>query len=424
MIIAFFVRLLKGPLKIDSLYVLFIIVWYYYALCVPFDILFGFPMISRGVYKDLNSVDSHPEVLRVLIYHLLCGLAFIYMYKILPINFHGKNEWQKYKIYLPRFWFVAGLIILASALFIVIFGAMTRLDRALMASADWRLKIFNIGILLIQALTLIYVIQTASRKRALAMTFISFLLAFSTGGRSNIVIPLLVYALRYEVKLNRKQVILFGSTGLLVLFLWKIAWSWLYFGYLFDLKNGVNNQVFDAATVQLFNGFSLSNLEGISAYSNAVILDQYENAGSLLGTSYLWTPLQMIFPRFLQLKPVETLSEHYGLEFTPDFTLTGGGVGFSAIGESWLNFGFMGPVIVGMLMGFMLKYFDEKKKGVGFILVSFIVLRFFRSDAASIFKSYVVLFGGSFLIVFAILYFCNILGELIRDGRIPNPTRT
>lgn len=413
-----FLRIARGSLRIGSLYDVFFWVWLYYTLCVPFDLLSGSRIPTQGSYVDINDAASHPAVLQVLIQYLLCGASFFCMYKVLPTR-HSINDrldrWKRYQIFLPPFWFVASLIIGTCVIYIVIFGATNRQERALMAAADPSFKFFYIWFLLIQGLSIIYVIQTQSHKRALAMTLISFLFGFSSGSRSDIFIPALIYALRHEVTISRKQIMLFGAFLMLFLFLWKMIWSVIYFGYITSDTDIVVKSILEIATSKfLEEGFSVSQLEGMGPYSTSVMLGLYESPGNLLGKTYTWTCLQMLYPRFLQSSPVETLSEQYGAQFHPDFTAIGGGLGFSGMGEAWLNFGFMGPVIVGLLLGILLKYFDEKPRGIGVVLILFVIVRFFRSDAASIFKSYIVLFGGSFLLILTLLCLWSTANGLVR----------
>ena len=86
-------------------------------------------------------------------------------------------------------------------------------------------------------------------------------------------------------------------------------------------------------------------------------------------------------------------------------------MGFSALAESLLNFGLFGPAVLGFAWGSLTKFFDSHRRGIMFYIFAFMTIRLFRSDFASLYKSYIIVFGGSVLIVLLILYCLAAIAE-------------
>ena len=98
-----------------------------------------------------------------------------------------------------------------------------------------------------------------------------------------------------------------------------------------------------------------------------------------------------------------TLSEQFVLDHREAHFDKGGGIGFSAIAESWLNFGILGPLILGAAWGIGAKYFDARERGIGYVIFFIMTIRLMRSDFGSLFKSWTFLLGGSLLFVLVLL---------------------
>ncbi|MBM3300409.1 MAG: O-antigen polysaccharide polymerase Wzy [Deltaproteobacteria bacterium] len=123
----------------------------------------------------------------------------------------------------------------------------------------------------------------------------------------------------------------------------------------------------------------------------------------LLGYTYTVLPMMMTFPRFLTEMPVQSLSEQYVFRYAQDVFDRGGGMGFSALAESWLNFGLFGPPLFGLAAGVLTKWLDRSPRGLFYFLMVIVLLRYFRSDFASVYKSWIVVFGGLVVIIYTIL---------------------
>jgi hypothetical protein len=148
--------------------------------------------------------------------------------------------------------------------------------------------------------------------------------------------------------------------------------------------------------------FSFSVLDGAASYSMFVAFLQSGEAPMWLGSTYLEIPLRMSWPRFLGSFEVRTLAEQYSWHFAPTMAAYGGGLGFSALAEAWLNFGFAGPALLGAVWGAVCKHFDTRPRGIAFFLLAMMMLRVFRSDFASLYKS-VLFVPGVMLIGWIVL---------------------
>jgi len=66
------------------------------------------------------------------------------------------------------------------------------------------------------------------------------------------------------------------------------------------------------------------------------------------------------------------------------------GLGFSGLAEAWLNFGTLGPLAVGVVWGGVSSFVDSRPRGLSFYVFAIMSARFFRSDFASLAKTWCV----------------------------------
>ena len=185
----------------------------------------------------------------------------------------------------------------------------------------------------------------------------------------------------------------------------------LFFGFVFFWKGFYNNFLNflrgDPLVPFLSESYVIgfSRFEGIMSYSmTATVIHESDfQTPLLLGMSYLQS-LWLIFIRGSFLKPAETLAESYGSVIAPSVMSQGGGVAFSGVLEAWLNFGVLGPFIIGTLLGGVGKYFDNNRNSVLLPIVLLCFLRYFRSDFASMFKRLIVLNGSMIVVVVTVVY--------------------
>ena len=147
------------------------------------------------------------------------------------------------------------------------------------------------------------------------------------------------------------------------------------------------------------------SLSGIDGYTSFMILTTSLPAGSpfWLGSSYVMTPILVALPRAFRTYSVSTLSEQYTLEMFPDLAENGFGTGFSAVAEAWLNFGWGGPVLLGLAWGLACRFVESRERHIAFYLLAIMSCFLFRSDFATICKLWGVIYGGSMLLVYSAL---------------------
>jgi RsiW-degrading membrane proteinase PrsW (M82 family) len=277
----------------------------------------------------------------------------------------------------PPLW----LVLVANAAFAAYYSAtaltMSRQTRNLMASQNTAFKLLAIAMVVIYMLDLLYIVLERDRNRGLIVVVATVLIGMLTGDRSLAILLPFVFILRHRVAISTAQRFVFGGALVVVLYYWKTFYAAFLISY---------------NTAELYGPgyvapFSLSVLDGAASYSMFVAFLQAGDSPLWMGSSYLKIPILMTWPRFLGSFEVRTLAEQYSWHFAPGMAAYGGGLGFSALAEAWLNFGFAGPALLGAAWGAVCKHFDSRARGIGFYMVALMLLRIFRSDFASLYKS-------------------------------------
>jgi len=379
---------------LKSLHSLLLAVWLYYAISVPFDLVCGFGITTSPNMPDLSSDRMQVYVLLIFLHYLLFGASYYFTYKLIPGRIHATPCWVAYKIYVPPLWFVLLVNVSVFALNIYFFGDMLRNERVIANRESLSLFFLSAVVYLVMALNIIYIHGVNDRRKALWVMLFAILFIVASGGRTALVAFVVIYIVRYQIAFSRRSALTLCVAFVLFAVLWKRAWGQaLYF---------LNSGILGAFLAPEYVG--LLSFEGGGPYelSTALMLHHGESP-LLLGYTYLVKPLQMLLPRFLHTFPMQTLAEYYGVIFRPEAVIKGGGIGFSAMGEAWLNFTHFGPIILGFVVAVISKYFDSKPRGLLYYIMLIVFLRFFRADAASLFKSFFVIQGGALIIVFIAL---------------------
>jgi hypothetical protein len=84
---------------------------------------------------------------------------------------------------------------------------------------------------------------------------------------------------------------------------------------------------------------------------------------------------------------------------------------FSAIAEAWLNFGWLGPVLLGHVWGAAARFFDGRSRGICYYLFLILTVRLFRSDFATLYKNWIVVWGSLFCVAIVLLIVYTVLTE-------------
>ena len=86
------------------------------------------------------------------------------------------------------------------------------------------------------------------------------------------------------------------------------------------------------------------------------ILQNIEKVDKFYGLTYLKAPLLLV-PSTLYPDRYEGLPTWFVNEFYPDYAKKGGGMAFSFVAETFINFGAFGPIFIGFLLGIILAKF-------------------------------------------------------------------
>ncbi len=380
--------------NLHSLHNVFLFALFYYALSVPIDLLLGFEIRTPPGMPDLNSSDMLGYVYEVLTFYLICAITFLLTYNLIPWKTRLAQNNKHYNIWLPPLWFLVLIHIIVLIIYINLSWDLNRSERALLSSQNVWYKLYGIIVMLLQALDFLYIIVCSNRRKSTYVLLLFIVIGVVAGSRTIIVLYPLVFIARWKIDIPRLYYLLICGLILILLIYWKPAYY-----YVIETFVGGNPSLISMSTPRI----SLSSIEAASSYQ---IFVDYLRRGDIpywLGSTYVKIPINLIWPRFLSEIPILTLADEYMWTFRPEIAAIGGRMGFSALAESWLNFGLIGPAMLGAMGGIISKYFDSKSRGVIFYIFLLIIYRLFRSDAGELFKSWILVFGGLTFILFIIL---------------------
>lgn len=380
--------LLSGRFSMASMRNLFLLVAGYFALCVPLDLLAGLELRGAREYlADLNRDLFRADIARGLVLYLTCIVGFLATYHLAPGKPLAKLERRHLAIPELSVWLALAVNVACLVFYLSVFGGFARIERLYLARQTPVYKLLSLFITLTYAFNFLFILRTDSRRAALAIVAWAILFSFLSGGRMWAASLIVFYLVRFRVSLRRWQVIALGVTFVAASLMWKEVTAYFWeTGHLPSLWNPDQP-------------IGLSRFEGIQSWVMTVEILSDGPCPYWKGWSYFVLPMQLLWPRFLLEFPPQTLSEQYAAFLRPTLFDAGGGIGFSAIGEAWLNFGFLGPAALGALWGAAAKWIDTRPKGIAMIVFVLMTLRLFRSDFGSLFKSWTVMFAAALVIV-------------------------
>ena len=384
--------LLSGRFSVGTMRHLFFLVIAYYALCVPLDLVVGFELRGgREFLADLNDPLFRTDIAIVLIWYGLTFVGFCAAYHLggAPgprVEEQGGAGTALDELPLPPLWLALGINAACLVVYLAVFEWMPRIDRLFLARQATFYKLVSLVVTLTYAFNFLYVLRQPDRRAARWMVAASLVFSLYSGGRMWGAAMVLFYLVRYRVVLRRWQAAALGGTFVLASLVWKeLAYRFWETG-----RFGWGGFVDDVG---------LSRLEGIQSWVMAVEIFRDGPCPWWWGWSYAVLPLELTWPRFLLEHPPATLSEQYALAWRPTLFEMGGGIGFSAVGEAWLNFGKAGPFLLGAVWGRAARFFDRRPPGPATIVFFLLTVRLFRSDFGSLYKSWIVLFGVALWLV-------------------------
>jgi len=402
-----FLFLQSAKTNLFSLRNVFMLVWFYYGFSVGIDLLTGVEIPYTKGEPDLMDPATWPAVVFVMGNYISCGLVFLFSYNVSSTKEPRAID-HRYDIRLPASWFLIAVHVFAGYAYISIFFGMTRMERSSLASISTYYKFVCLLVPLVLVLDIVIMTTSGDEKKSRLAAFLMLPLSLVTGHRTYVLFVFLIAAFRWRPRIRARMLMAGVLCGVFV-FVGKTAYAMSLSWY--------QGEAISLAMFYEYSQLSLSDLDAGASYWIAMFYTQ-EPTPWWCGYSYVQLPMDITWPRFLGGSDVTTLAEDYVWRYHVDFASRGGGLAFSAIAEAWLNFGYFGSIILGAFWGVTARYFDNRPRGVAFYIYLLIVVRLFRSDFATLYKNWVLVWGSMFFVVVVGLVVYTVLAELNSPQRL------
>lgn len=244
----------------------------------------------------------------------------------------------------------------------------SRADRTLMRAGYSLLTFYKHTIPMVSAVSL-YIFMEYKKKLSFLVFVLSLLLAIAHSlisvSRTEFlatILPVVFLLNRYKV-LSNKMLLLIGAGGFVLMGIWKS---------LLQSESG---------TLVMQQDSEFNTWYGICHN----IMKKDGGVELIWGRSYLVTLLNLIFP----VTGIETLSTWYLRIYEPDVLAMGGGRGFPATFEAYMNLGIIGVVGVYGFYGYLAKKININTELGLFVFLIIIVSihQLYRSEAYSFWKN-------------------------------------
>ncbi len=388
----------KTKVTIASIGDLFMLMWFYYGFSMAIDVMLGFEIPYTSGAPDFADANYHSYVVISLAMFMACGITFFLSYQVTQptlsvssqIAFRESSSGARY---LPPLWLLLALHLGLLVSFGGEYFYLSRQERGLLLDGSIYFRMLMLLLVCTKALDVLYIILSPSRITTAAVALIASTLGILSGDRSDFVVVVICLLLKYRFACSRRLFVCLAILAIVVFGTWKAVYTYTIETVLYGEPDWK------------FVKSSSSCLSGIESYGSHVVLTTYlqEDCPYWLGSSYITQPFLMSLPRSLRGDSEVTLSQSFTSEYHPEVAKRGGSFAFSALAESWLNFGYYGPLLLGAFWGITAKRFDTGRRGIAFFVFAFITFRLFRSDVASLWKSWVIIFGGSMMLTYLLM---------------------
>jgi hypothetical protein len=374
----------------------FLFYWLFYGFSVPLDFVFGFEIIQPWAKVDYSQEKYFNSMLLsiFLFYSVLIGFLMTYR-EASPICYEAKSR-ETRLITIPYIILVA-IIVIYFIYSLDDILSLSRMERNIQGeNSSYRiLKFFETTLI---ASGCVFILYNKNIKNVHLLTILVLLLGAAQGDRSSIIIPIFAWLLRFKPTIKFRTLCLVGISGIFILFVWKALYS-------FAIASVLGSEV---TLGDMFQSFSISVIEPVSSYNLTTwVITDWGIGDIYAGYTIFVLPLIRALPRFLFEFEATTLAESFLSLYLPHIAATGGGRGFGIVAEFYLNFYLIGPFIFGILWGLISKFVNKNNS----LVISFVFLlcnfRIFRSDVASVFKTYIILYGSIFLVWYLITVIIN-----------------
>lgn len=373
---------------------LFVLLWGYYAFSVPIDLLLGNRLEGSYLLPDMGHPALRPLVIEAYFQMLALLFGAMLAYRLIRRRHQGPSTqawqvgpaWMEVRVLPPLVPFLAALLALLVA-YQLSFETSSRAEIDEIVRGDPVAVMQSLIVDLTRAVAIVLLLLVPTRRQAFIVLGVGVLFTLITGSRTLIAYFVLLYIYRFGVTLGLRAKWMLFTGAIAILALTKPL-----FAAIFSVIEGAEFD-FDTDVETLLP--SLSAFESIDVYSYYVHfrLKEFDSA-PLWGYSYLVLPVLRAIPGFLGGgSSVPTLAEQYSVELNPFYADVPTGLAFSALGEAWINFRYVGPALIGFVLGVLMATIDRARHGLLFALFLLLILRFFRSDMASLLKANFIVAG-------------------------------
>ncbi|HZO41851.1 MAG TPA: hypothetical protein VFE97_21710 [Methylomirabilota bacterium] len=384
----------------DSSLTVIVLAWAYYTLAVPLDLWLGFNVRGSQRLPDSDDPALFGYVVDVVLYYVSFMAGVLISYKTVGIlqgnsaRPGGESRAGLMGLPGPNSVLPGWCAYLVAGLAVVVYWTIVETanrglqEQSLREDAYLRSLSFLVEISL--GWVVWHILNVDDARRALRVLPAAAIVGLLTGARVYLGVAGLIYLLRYRIGLTlRARVALVVGAGLAVV-LWKVMYSQvssvLLTGELLELSDMVPN-------------LGLAELEASDAWGYFIYFLREGSSPLWLGWSYVKLTLANLAPRALSGVESSTLAVEYAMRMNPMFAEAPMGLGFSGLAEAWLNFGPLGPFAIGVVWGGAASLLDSRPRSLAFYVFAIMSARFFRSDFASLAKTWCVVFASAVLMV-------------------------
>jgi len=363
-------------IQIHNLFNLGIILWVIYNILPLIDVILGND-VAVNLEGYNTSFTSEKD--------LLVTIALASLWLAGFVIFKGRNQnvaTLKKSNYKVNFWMSVTTIVVSIVVtvsYVKIFGEYSRAEKYLVTSSSSMANIINAS-KTVSSYWLILVIFYAKKKNVIVISILTFLLLnFATGSRLPFVILIICLAKKYTLKIPVIKLITCGFLLIFVMQQYKSVW--------FLAKN----QRYAEIPTALWQNISPS----VSSFepANTFALLHYCSLSPNLnfGMSYIYGIVYSFSPSLAKNIMNERLTTTTIWELNREKVLKGGGIGFSGIGEAYINFGYIGPFLIGIICFVCVTKIEKTNSFFLYLMILTAVLMYFRSDFASLARNRIVI---------------------------------
>lgn len=396
LLVAAILWLARPNFAFDSSLAVITLAWAYYTFAIPLDLWLGFSVKGAQRLPDLEDPAMFGYVIDVVLYHIAFMAGVLVGYKGMQTLRRtsarpaaaadvGFPSWLAQPAVLPGWctYVVAGLAV--TVYWTIVDTANRGLQEELLRQ-DAYLRSLSFLVEISLGWVVWHVLNVADPRRAFRVLPAAAIVGLSTGARVYLGVAALIFLLRYRIRLSlRARIALFVVAGLAVV-LWKVLYS--------QVSSFVLTGEF-LELAEMLPNLGLAELEASDSWAYFVYFLREGSSPLWLGWSYVNLTLANLAPRALTGVESTTLAVEYAARLNPAFAEAPMGLGFSGLAEAWLNFGTLGPLAVGVVWGGVSSFVDSRPRGLSFYVFAIMSARFFRSDFASLAKTWCVVLASA-----------------------------